>query len=98
MHQVYQKGNDVTPEHNPEMERYIIFREDGTFESGGSPYGKNTGAYEVDQQQKILFIDNDAGEDDDSRWNVEIAGDTMKWEGIGSDFAESFRLVHVRKK
>lgn len=98
MHQVFQIDVDVSQEHNPGMDRYIILSQDGLFESGGSPYGKNTGSFEYDGKNKTLFIDSDAGEDDDSRWKVEIAGDTMKWEGIGSDYARSFRLVHVRKE
>jgi hypothetical protein len=98
LHQVYQKDLDVSQEHNPEMDRYIIFYQDGTFESGGNPYGKNTGSYEFDRSNQTLYLDSDAGEDDDSRWKVEIAGDTMVWQGIGSTYAESFKLVHLRDK
>jgi hypothetical protein len=96
MHQVCQKEIEVSQEHNPEMDRYIIFHQDGTFESGGSPYGKNTGSYEFDPENQTLYIDSNAGEDDDSRWKVNITGDTMIWQGIGSTYAETFKLVHLR--
>jgi hypothetical protein len=43
MHQVVQNGAVVSDEHNPQKNRYITFNKDGSFESGGDPYGTNTG-------------------------------------------------------
>ncbi|MEQ9405920.1 MAG: hypothetical protein RIM99_20175 [Cyclobacteriaceae bacterium] len=45
MFQVEKEGMDVTAEHNPKGNRFFIFKSDGTFESGGDPYGRNTGRY-----------------------------------------------------
>lgn len=97
MHAVYQEGRDVTSEHNPEKDRYIIFKEDGTFESGGSPWGKNTGKYTYLAADKSLFLDSDAGEEDDSNWVVSMNGDTLSWRGVGTAWAEEFQIVHLKK-
>lgn len=97
MHKIYMDDSDVTSEHNPAADRYILFKEDGTFESGGQPAGNNTGKYQFSSEENKLFIDSDAGEEDDSYWQVEIKGDTMTWQGFGTAWAESFQLVHVRQ-
>jgi len=96
MLQVVQDGKDVTEEHNPYRERYIIFSDDGTFETGGRPYGSNTGRYTYVHEEGHLFLDSDAGAEDDSRWNVTIEGDTMQWQGMGSEWANGFRIIHLR--
>lgn len=98
MSKVVQDGQDVTSDHDPYDERYILIKEDSTFESGGRPYGKNTGKYAFNSEDSTLFLDSDAGEDDDSQWKVTIEGDTMHWQGYGSEWAEGFELIHVRKK
>ncbi len=98
LHKVIQYGREVTPQHNPYKERYLILREDNTFESGGRPYGKNTGTYTFDTSDRILFMDSDAGPEDDSKWLVDMRGDTMYWKGIGTEWAESFEMIQVRKK
>ena len=97
MHAVIQQGNDVTAEHNPEKDRYIIFKEDGTFESGGSPWGKNTGKFTFNETDKSLFLDSDVGEEDDSNWEVNFQGDTLQWQGVGTAWAEDFQIIHVKR-
>ena len=96
MSQVIQNGSDVSSEHNPHAERYIIFKADQTFESGGRPYGANTGKYEFNPDLRTLFLDSDLGSDDDSYWKVTLNADSMHWQGYGSEWAEGFELVHVR--
>jgi len=89
MHEVIQDGQDVTSEHDPYDERFMIFREDSTFESGGRPFGRNTGRYVYDSADKT---------EDDSQWKVRIQGDTMHWQGYGSEWAEAFELIQVRER
>lgn len=96
MHQVIQSGKDVTSEHDPYHERYLILRPDSTFESGGRPFGSNTGRYIFDTEENSLFLDSDTGPEDDSYWNIEFNGDTMFWQGYGSAWAEDFVLIQVR--
>ncbi len=96
MHAVYQEGNDVSAEHNPEKDRYIIFTEDGSFETGGTPWGKNTGKYTYNEAENSLFLDSDAGEEDDSRWRTTLKKDTLIWQGVGTAWAEAFQIVNVR--
>jgi hypothetical protein len=96
MHQVVQDGNDVSEEHNPHRERYIIFRDDGTFESGGRPYGSNTGRYDYSPVNGHLFLVSDAGPEDDSQWRVTIEQDTMRWQGMGGEWANRFIIIHHR--
>lgn len=92
---VIQDGTDVSEEHNPFGERHITFRNDGVFESGGRPYGVNTGKYIFNEQDSSLFRDSDVGEEDDSTWEVRYVGDTMKLAGTGTRRAERFQLWHV---
>ena len=96
MSQVIQNDKDVSSEHNPSSDRFIIFKEDGTFESGGSPYGKNTGKYFFDKTKGRVMLDSDAGENDDSMWEVTIKKDEMTWQGIGSEWAEAFKIIHKK--
>lgn len=96
MHMVIQDGKDVSPEHNPYEERFFISRADSTFESGGRPYGSNTGRYLYDPEAGTLILDSDAGPDDDSQWMVEIRNDTMYWQGYGTEWAEEFRIIQIR--
>ena len=95
MHQIIQDGNDVTEEHDPFDERIVQFS-NGQFVSDGRPFGKNTGTYTYDGND--LFLDSDAGEEDDSYWKVSISGDTMAWTGVGSAWAERFQIIQVRSK
>lgn len=95
---VVQNGNDVSEEHNPKGNRYITFSNDGTFKSGGDPYGKNTGRYFVNNLNYYLFLDSDAGPDDDSIWIVSFDGNNMSWKGVGNEFAEGFQINYLRSK
>ena len=91
-------GNeDVTDEHNPQKNRYIIFKTDGTFESGGDPYGMNTGKWTLDRESKELYLDSDGGEDDDSYWITSIEAGKMHWQGARFDFSKRFQIYHIRK-
>lgn len=96
MYRVIQDGNDVTAEHNPYAERYILFFEDGTFESGGRPYGANTGRYTYIPDQQLLYLYSDAGPEDDSQWKVTLDNNSMTWQGFGGEWANRFRIVHHR--
>lgn len=97
MVQIIQDGaNDVSDEHNPAGNRYVIFNADQTFESGGDPNGKNTGQWQLNEKTGELFVNSDAGEADDSYWIVSIDGDTMKWQGARFEFNKRFEINHVR--
>jgi len=96
MYKVIQDGKDVSSEHNPHNERYLILKSDSTFESGGRPYGKNSGKYVFNAEENTLFLDSDAGQEDDSQWEVTFLGDTMHWQGYGSEWAKDFELIHLR--
>ena len=96
MEKVYEYGADVTARHNPEHNRWIKFNEDGTFVSGGDPFGRNTGKWKLDNKKSILSIDSDV-DDDDSTWNVTINDDEMSWTGIGHPRKENTKIIHRRK-
>ena len=96
MSKIIDQGTDVSAEHNPEGDRYIVLRSDGQFESGGQPYGRNTGRWSYDPVRAELALDSDAGPDDDSRWVVRLRGNTMEWTGVGSEFARRFRITARR--
>ena len=92
---VYELEENVTQRHNPANNRFFTFYENGTFKSGGDPFGENTGKWSLSEEH-LLFIDSDAGEDDDSYWRVKIEQDTMKWQGAVFEFGKRFRIEHVR--
>lgn len=98
MFKVIQDGKDLTSDHNPNNDRFLILREDSTFESGGSPFGRNTGKYVYNSGDKTLFLNSDVGSDDDSQWKVQIRNDTMYWQGYGSEWAKGFELIHLREQ
>jgi hypothetical protein len=69
-----------------------------TFVSGGAPYGKNAGKYDFNHKEKTLFIDSDGGEDDDSNWTVSFEDRKMIWQGVGTEWAERFKVIYIRPK
>ena len=97
MEKVYEYGEDVSARHNPNNNRWIKFNEDGTFVSGGDPFGRNTGKWKIDNDKSILFIDSDV-DDDDSEWNVTFEEDKMIMTGIGHPRKENTKLVHKGKR
>jgi hypothetical protein len=96
MQKVYEYDNDVTSKHNPKNDRWIEFKADGSFVSGGEPFGRNTGRWTADNDNFILQIDSDV-DDDDSDWKVTFDQDLMTWTGIGHPRKENTKLIHKRK-
>lgn len=97
MEKVYEYDNDVTEKHNPQKDRWIEFKSDGSFVSDGQPFGRNTGRWTTDNDNSVLNLDSDV-DDDDSEWKVAFEKDQMTWNGIGHPRKENTRLVHERKK
>ena len=98
METVMDLQNDVSSQHNPSNDRWITFNKDYTFKSGGSPFGENTGKWTIDESSAELFLDSDAGEEDDSYWHIDVNQNDMEWKGIKSDFAQRFTIRHIRSK
>ena len=96
MAKVTELDQDVSQTHNPANNRWITFLRDRTFKSGGEPYGDNSGKWKIDESKKILFLDSDAGEEDDSYWHIDFIGREMTWKGKNSEFAERFTLIFNR--
>jgi hypothetical protein len=95
LERVVRNGEDVTARHDPQDARYITFLEDGSFVSGGEPVGRNTGRWSLDAGTGELFLDSDAGEDDDSYWFVRVRDSSMTWTGARG-FGREFILEHRR--
>ena len=102
MIKVREMSKDVTEQHNPENNRWIRFMPDsvaevkGTFESGRGDSTENTGKWILDGDE--LFIDSDAGQDDDSYWGVTFKNDKMFWMGRRFEFNKRFEIAHERVK
>ena len=96
MAQVFDGVQDVTNQHNPASNRWVEFKSDGSFVSDGDPHGRNTGHWTYDPETRELFLDSDAGEDDDSYWTVSIQGSEMEWQGARSEFTKRFKVIHIR--
>ncbi len=95
MDKIYEGERDVTIAHNPENNRWIKFNRNGSFESGGDPYGYNDGNWSIDDEKSTLFL-NSSVENDDSEWKVIFQNGKMIWTGIGTPRQESFRLTYSR--
>jgi hypothetical protein len=67
---------------------------EGSFVSGRGDYRENTGKWIINEKEKELFIDSDAGEDDDSYWEISIDNDKMFWKGKKFEFNKRFEIVH----
>ena len=96
MERVLDDGVDVSAEANPARDRYLVLHADGTFESGGQPYGRNDGLWVYRDGTRRLGLDSDLGPDNDSVWEVTLRGDVMEWRGVGSDYARRFRITSRR--
>lgn len=93
---VLEGNQDITPMLNPDNDRWIQFKHDGTFESGGGPHGHNAGTYRVDDQQDTLHLDSNAGEGDDSNWRIQFREDLLYMRGIGSNRQEMTTVISQR--
>lgn len=92
MGQVYDNSTNVTDQHNPKADRWITFFKDGSFKSGGAPFGKNEGKWIFYEADKVLYLDSNAGAEDDSYWVLQIKQSEMNWSGARSSFTERFRI------
>lgn len=93
---VLEGNQDITPMMNPDDDRWIKFKHDGIFESGGGPHGTNAGTYRVDDQQNTLHLDSNAGEGDDSNWRIQFREDLLYMRGIGSNRQEMTTVISQR--
>lgn len=93
---VLEGNQDITPMMNPDNDRWIEFKADNTFVSGGGPHGTNSGAYEILDEGKTLYLDSDAGEGDDSNWRIQFREDLLYMRGIGSNRQEMTTVISQR--
>ena len=95
---MFDDGADVSAQQNPDGDRYIDLRADGSFVSGGGPSGRNAGRWTYDPASRELGLDSDLGPDNDSIWLVVLRDDgaEMEWLGRGSEFARRIRITSRR--
>jgi hypothetical protein len=93
---VLEGNQDITPMMNPDNDRWIEFKADNTFVSGGGPHGTNSGAYKILDVSKTLYLDSDAGEGDDSNWRIQFREDLLYMRGIGSHRQEMTTVISQR--
>ena len=93
---VMEGNQDITPNLNPTNDRWIMFNEDHTFESGNASEVKNAGTYTVDNEARTLHLDSDAGEGDDSNWKIQFREDLLLMRGIGSTRQEMTTVTSQR--
>ena len=97
MQRIYDNSTEVTRKFNPRKDRWITFYEDGSFKSGGTPYGENGGKWTFYASDNLLFLDSDIGVEDDSYWILQIWKEEMNWSGARSSFTERFRVTFSRR-
>lgn len=102
MVKVKELSEDVTERHNPDKNRWIRFIKDrkieggGLFESGRDNVKENSGKWFYDKNENELYLDSDAGEDDDSYWSVTVRGNTMLWKGRKFEFNKRFEIEYMK--
>lgn len=103
MVKVLELSEDVTENHNPDQNRWISFKADpdipgsGSFESGpGEEEIGNTGKWFFNEKEKEFFLDSDAGEEDDSYWEVSFNSDSMRWKGRKFEFNKRFEIFFIK--
>ena len=64
----------------------------GTFESGSGKDVENTGKWRINEKE--LFINSNASEDDNSYWEVTFYNDKMYWKGRKFEFNKRFEIIH----
>ena len=98
---VLDRSEDVTKNHDPGGNRWIKFVSDdevlngGYFESGRDNKKENTGQWSIKGFE--MFIDSDAGDGDDSYWQVIIKDDEMHWIGQRFDFNKRFEIFYIKE-
>ena len=98
---VLDRSEDVTKNHDPGGNRWIKFVSDdevlngGYFESGRDNKKENTGQWSIKGFE--IFIDSDAGDGDDSYWQVIIKDDEMHWIGQRFDFNKRFEIFYIKE-
>ena len=104
MVKVLELSEDVTASHNPNNERWISFKADpdsltyGSFKSGTGEKTENTGKWYFNEKINELHMDNNAGEEDDSYWEVSLNADTMFWRGRKFEFNKRFEIIHKKAR
>jgi hypothetical protein len=104
MVKVLELSEDVTDNHNPDQNRWISFKADpdipgsGSFESGTGEEMKNTGKWFFNEKEKEFFLDSDAGEEDDSYWEVSFNSDSMHWKGRKFEFNKRFEIFYKKSE
>ena len=96
MDKVLEREANMSHIHNPHEDRWIRFYQNGSFESGGKPYGRNSGRYTLNTEKQIIYLDSDAGEDDDSKWQFSLSRQKMNWTGIGSERQRSTKILYSK--
>jgi hypothetical protein len=102
MVKVLEQSEDVTASHNPSNNRWISFNADtdipfeGNFESGTGEERENTGKWFYDEKANEFFLDSDAGEEDDSYWEVSFNADSMYWKGRKFEFNKRFEIFYKK--
>ena len=102
MVKVLELSEDVTAYHIPGPKRWIRFKADpniffeGSFESGTGEERENTGKWFYEDKTREFFLDSDAGEEDDSYWEVSFTADSMYWVGRKFEFNKRFEIFYKK--
>jgi hypothetical protein len=96
MDRVYEKRVNVTTRENPNQDRFIDFRSDGSFRSGGEPYGPVNGSWEILPDKVLQITPEDNDEVGESTWKVTFDKSQMIWRGTGNATLERFEIFWVK--
>ena len=94
---VYENQVNVTNRENPNRDRFITFNSDGTFISGGVPYGELSGTWIITEEKTLRIIPDMEGEVGSSEWKVSFEKDIMSWTGTIKSGLDRFELTWRRK-
>lgn len=94
---VYENQVNVTNRENPNRDRFITFYPNGTFVSGGAPYGDLSGKWIITEEKTLRIIPDKEGEVGSSEWNVSFDKEIMNWTGTIKSGLDRFELSWRKK-
>lgn len=78
-----QQGHEVSKRFNPKGDRWIQFKDEGTYVAEGGPFPPTSGKFTLND--KILHLKSNEGPSEDVNWVIDIKKDKMVFKRLPSE-------------
>lgn len=85
-----QQGHEVSKRFNPKGDRWIQFKDEGTYVAEGGPFPPTSGTFNLNDN--LLHLKSNEGPSEDVNWLIEIKKDKMIFKRLPS---ESLRSTEI---